>query len=84
MAQQRREKIPLMKVFSLSLLAVIILLFNIRSLLKDIKSRQSILYFLFLLIGWALAWLYSSEINIQSPYQTIESFFEPINNWLWG
>jgi hypothetical protein len=84
LAQQRSGKIPLVKVLSITLLAVLIMLINIRTLLKDIKSKQSLVYFMILLTGLALALLYTSGINIQSPYQTIESFFEPVNEWLWG
>jgi glucan phosphoethanolaminetransferase (alkaline phosphatase superfamily) len=84
LAQQRSGKIPLMKVLIITSLAVLILLINIRTLLKDIKSRQSIVYFLLLLTGWALAWIYTFEINLQSPFQTIEAVLEPVNDWLWG
>jgi C4-dicarboxylate transporter len=73
-----------MKILSLTLLAGIIFLINSRSLLKNIKSKQSILYILLLGSGWALSLLYTSDINVQSPFQALEAFFDPVHIWLWG
>lgn len=73
-----------MKVLGLTFLAGIVFLINSRSLLKNIKSKQSIVYILLLGSGWALSMLYTSDINVQSPFQALEAFFEPVHDWLWG
>lgn len=74
----------MMKVLILTLLAGIVFLINSRTLIKNIKSKVSIVYILLLGSGWALSLLYTSDINIPSPFQAIEAIFEPVRFWLWG
>jgi hypothetical protein len=72
------------KILILTIITGVFVFIDRDMLLKKWKSRQSIVYMILLLIGWGLALLYLSDMDVPSPVQSLEAFLDPVSIWLWG